>query len=131
MKVYVVTEGWYSDYHIECVTLSKEQANKYIERKSSRYTDYEIEEYDTNELDEFLADGRGYWMVWKTDGRIASNPTDAPTPCNKIDINKVKQQYPKRKGNIFTIVRADTKEEAEKIACDLFTKFEAKKAGVM
>lgn len=46
MIVYVVTEGSYSDYHIEAVFADKEQANLYLRIHPGCV----IEEYDTEEI---------------------------------------------------------------------------------
>ena len=50
MKVYIVTRGSYSDYHIEAVFLSKEKAEYYVKYNSGSYYDTPyIEEYDTED----------------------------------------------------------------------------------
>lgn len=53
MKVYVITQGCYSDYHICAVTLDKDKAErlqKMYSAKDSYYSDNtEIEEYDTDD----------------------------------------------------------------------------------
>ena len=43
MKVYIITEGCYSDYHIEAVFTDKLKAEEYVKIRS----DCEIEKYDT------------------------------------------------------------------------------------
>ena len=43
MKVYIVTEGCYSDYHIEAVFLDKQKAESYI----VGWDGYHIEEFET------------------------------------------------------------------------------------
>lgn len=50
MKVYIVTEGSYSDYHIEQVFSTKEQAAKYIIANRGRYDCYDIEEYEVDDV---------------------------------------------------------------------------------
>jgi hypothetical protein len=54
MKIYVVTSGDYSDYHIDKVFIDEEKAKKYIECQN-RYLEYNdksrLEEYDTEEKD--------------------------------------------------------------------------------
>lgn len=47
MKVYVITEGNYSDYHICTVTTNKERAEKLVKIFSDNWDDAKIEEYDT------------------------------------------------------------------------------------
>jgi hypothetical protein len=55
MKVYIVSEGCYSDYHIERVFLDKNKAEKYHEIKSKEmHSDVnEIEEYETDDDKQF------------------------------------------------------------------------------
>ena len=69
MIVYVVTEGSYSDYHIEAVFADKEQANLYLKL----HPDCEIEEYDTEAI---KIDARRIMHEWTAkispDGKILS-----------------------------------------------------------
>lgn len=64
MKVYVVTQGEYSDYHIVGVTLDKAKAERWVELykadKCKYDSDATIEEY---EADEFGNDGLYLWEV--------------------------------------------------------------------
>ncbi len=64
MKVYVVTQGEYSAYHIVGVTLDREKAERWLkmyEEDSDRYADAaQIEEFET---DEFGANGMYMWIV--------------------------------------------------------------------
>lgn len=45
-KIYIVTEGEYSDYHICAVFSTREKAEEYVQSKG---TDYKIEEHDLDE----------------------------------------------------------------------------------
>ena len=131
MKVYVVTAGEYSDYHIECVTLSYETAEEYIKRRSGDFygDSFEIEKYDTDDLDGYLADKRSCWIVWKIKGRISSQQlTDVGLPDCGYRWGCVQRML--YNGRIFVNVKAETQKKAEKIAEDLFTKYEAEKAGI-
>jgi len=47
MKVYIVTQGEYSDYRIVKVFLNKEKAEKYAKYNSTGYDECFVEEYDT------------------------------------------------------------------------------------
>lgn len=52
-KVYIVTSGDYSDYHIDAVFSTKQGAEKYCALKNTcdRYSDfYNIEEYDIDDM---------------------------------------------------------------------------------
>lgn len=81
MKVYVVTEGDYSDYHIEAIFSEKDQAEKYIALHTSRcFTDWQIEEWevDATHIDGevkmlyrysayFKRDSKSFRWTYKTD----------------------------------------------------------------
>ena len=56
-KIYIVTSGEYSDYHIEAVFTTKEKAVDYVEQHG---TDYNIEEYD---LDEEVEKKTQLWSI--------------------------------------------------------------------
>ena len=52
MKIYIVTSGEYSDYHINAVFSTKEEAEKYCalnNKAGDNWTDCEIEEWDTQD----------------------------------------------------------------------------------
>ena len=52
MKVYIVTEGEYSDYHIEEVFSTREKAESYIAlHNTSSYGYYQIEEYEIDNVE--------------------------------------------------------------------------------
>lgn len=54
MKVYVITAGVYSDYHICCVCIDRETAERRKKLFSDKYEEAEIEEFDTDEYEEFI-----------------------------------------------------------------------------
>lgn len=54
MRVYVITKGSYSDYHICCVCLERETAERRKKLFSDNYEEAEIEEFDTDEYEEFV-----------------------------------------------------------------------------
>lgn len=63
MKVYVLTSGEYSCYHILGVLLDEEQARIAAEVMSDRrHNDVEVETYDTDEL-KFIKPGWKYWTI--------------------------------------------------------------------
>lgn len=51
MKVYVVTSGSYSDYHINAVFTDQKMANAYVEQfnRGDRYDPADIEEWDADQ----------------------------------------------------------------------------------
>lgn len=48
MKVYVITQGCYSDYHICAVTLDEQEAERLRKVYSETYDQARVEEYDTD-----------------------------------------------------------------------------------
>ena len=56
-KIYIVTSGEYSDYHIDAVFSTKELADDYIQQNG---IDYEIEEYN---IDEEIDRNTKLWRV--------------------------------------------------------------------
>ena len=49
MKLYVVTEGCYSDYGIVCIFLDKDKADNYVKYNQGSWDDMRIEEYETSD----------------------------------------------------------------------------------
>lgn len=62
MKVYVLTSGEYSGYHIVGVLLDEEQAKIAAATMSTRYEEVYVEEYDTDDLS-FIKPGWKYWTI--------------------------------------------------------------------
>jgi len=62
-KVFVVSEGCYSDYHICAIFDDEELAKKYCEVHKARHSDYECEEWPVNDWDtEEIA--RTHYQCW-------------------------------------------------------------------
>jgi hypothetical protein len=57
MKVYVITKGSYSDYHICSVCLDRETAERRMKLFSDNFDEAEIEEFDTDEYEVFVKVG--------------------------------------------------------------------------
>ena len=67
MKVYVITAGVYSDYHICCVCIDRETAERRKKLFSDKYDEAEIEEFDSDECQEFTKNEDG--EIVRTDGK--------------------------------------------------------------
>lgn len=120
MKVYVITKGCYSDYHICGVTLDKTIAETMAKRFSDRYEDAEVEEYDTDKMEEYLKMGEAYYCYSK--GNYIG--------VDETSIEDVHNEVVSWKEKLFTCVIANSKEEARKIASDRFAKYKAEKVGL-
>lgn len=130
-KVYVVTIGDYSDYHIVGVFADKDLAQKYVDRYKggSSYNQPQIEEY---ELD--VAINRKY--LYKT--YIYQNYQDEPINLTeyierdsynesiKFESGKVKGML----GKYAALGYADTPEKSQKIAQDIWAQIKAEEAGI-
>lgn len=83
MKVYLITAGCYSDYHIITVFSSKAKAKEYINSfDRASYDTYGIEEYELDYTDDGWVSGMKSWSVLIYDdpniGAIASLARGAP-----------------------------------------------------
>lgn len=58
MKIYAITKGDYSDYHICRLTTDYEKAKRYKEAYSDKWNEACIETYEDNENDEQML----YWQ---------------------------------------------------------------------
>jgi hypothetical protein len=115
MKVYIVTDGIYSDYHIEAVFTDKEKAEAF----AAIHTYNNVEEWDADEL---LPEGKTDVYVFYRFQMCGGNPylmdryytrrrfsKVVKTPFNGIEIH-------------VTIEKKNTK-KAEKIAQDMYAQW--------
>lgn len=127
MKVYVITEGEYSGYHIVGATLDKDIANEFVKRHSNPewYTSFWVEEYDTDII-QVLHEGEKLYNVMSRDGVLESKEAlDGDYAYWLSEVNDVARN--KRDKWYQTYVIAKDKEHAEKQAVDLFTKYQYRK----
>ena len=124
MKIYVVTKGSYSDYHIVAATLDKEKAEKIAKKYSDGWDDCEVEEYEDSE--EILK--TVWFIIFKKNTsdidecREVSNVGYALHHLNEVSIYRWNQ--------LSVYIAADTMEEAIKIASEKRAEYLAKKEGV-
>lgn len=120
MKVYVITKGEYSDYHICAVTLDKKIAAQLKQRYTDRWNDAEIEEYETDDCNEVLRWKSTYYANKDLSTRKI---TVSETSCDYSDCKRVS----KGKDFLYTHVHANNEQDALKFASDKFAKYEAEK----
>lgn len=137
-KVYIITAGSYSDYHIVAVFDNKDKAYAFSElydRKSNSLDDCSmVEEYIIG-ADTSIADKILYCAVMHNDGSISA--FRYCTICFNIldyvsSINNVKEEdYNILSCLIAVDVNKDDPEEyARKVAADLFAEYKARKEGI-
>ncbi len=123
MKIYVVTRGSYSDYHIITATTDKTQAKKIADKFSDEWDKAKVEIYDDAEI--YL---KKMWFVrFDTKGNVNELHVDNSEYSYEC-VNKC--SFDAAKG-VFVHVCADDEISAIKIASEKRAEFLAKKAGVV
>lgn len=117
-KVYVITKGAYSDYHICAVAATKEIAEKLCRACSDNRGEAHIEEYDLNENAE---DVRIMYYVELDCGDVEVN----------IDLYENKENAWGGKDYFAAYVLAKDQDHAVKIAQDRRAEYLAKKEGIV
>jgi len=137
MKVYIVTAGTYSDYHIERVFTDKSMALAYIE--AQKYDDVCIETYEANE--ERHSPLTGYTVAC-IDGKFYTHKhtgdfyyydscyTEARPHWHGFEWTRKLMPKGKKIPLYVTGVVSENEEKAMKIAQDRWAKFKAEKAGI-
>lgn len=126
MKIYIVTKGEYSDYHIIAATLSKQRAENIAKIYSDNWDEAEVEEYEE------MSGGELAKMMAKLEERFVFHINNDGT------IGEVCAIYEKKDAphmNVMThridfSIAAKDKEQAIKIARDLRFKYYAEKYGL-
>lgn len=130
MIVYIVTEGVYSDYHIEAVFTDRNQAELYVASHSNVYSEYIIEEWAVDE-DKIEGDSVRYLYDFLLDGCMGLTE---PHYVLKYDVNTradyIRRMY--RYPDLCYLIVLDERndEKALKIAQDEYAKRKAIKKGV-
>lgn len=128
MKIYVITKGYYSDYHIITATtdkkLAKELAKKFTENGYGEKT--YIEEYENAEI--YLR--KAYFVRFAKNGNVIELNDCSANEYYIKDVLKNEQCAFDSKGNIYITVFADNAEQAVKIANEKRAMFLAKKSGI-
>lgn len=138
MKVYVVTAGTYSDYHIERVFTDESMALAYIEAQKDN--DMCIETYDVNEEKHNSLTG---YTVACIDGKFYTHKhtgdfyyydsryTEARPHWHSFEWTRELMPKGKKIPLYVTDVVSENEEKALKIAQDRWAKFKAEKAGIV
>ena len=133
MKVYLITGGEYSEYHVFAVKLDKEEAEKVCAEQNeiSREDSFHVEEYDTEDIKvDSATEVKKRYEVMEYYGGLR---IDGPTYVFS-DINKLKSHKRKNGDNwisgIATFPKSITDEKAHKIIQDRVAKFKAEKEGI-
>lgn len=121
-KVYVITKGEYSSYHICAVTLEKDKAEMLAKHFSDSMDTAEIEEFDTDVASRFLERKRIYLChCWEYKNEITVKKTDYIP--NDFAPHKTSN-------GAYVYVAADNEPIALKKASDIFAKFRSQELGL-
>lgn len=126
MKVYVITEGIYSDYRIVGVSLDRETADTVVEmlNKDKNYYKAEVEVYDTETIGDVYNGYMRYTVFQMPDGECVARFSDLDL---NSDFNKPWKMYKMkdRKNNphLGVHVKAKSEPDALKIASEVFREY--------
>ena len=116
MKIYIITKGDYSDYHICNVTTDYQKAKRYKEAYSDKWSEAWIEVYEDGEKEK----ERYCWIY---------NPVSHTAEIS--DYNENERVLKTIGDKIYrVVVYADTKKHAIKKAQDMIAKYKAEQAGL-
>ena len=126
MKIYVITKGAYSDYHICGVATDPDIANELAKKCTDSYDTAYVEVYDTEDNAETLRfNGRYFCQYHKEDNRIEIQR------ASSFDYFEASHLVPKEtRYGYYVTVNADDDEMALKKASDIFAKYRAEKMGL-
>ena len=131
MKVYVVTSGEYSEYHIVGITLDKQVAETFVNSKNATKGEYgsefHLEEYETDDFQMikegckpykacFYGNENGDRWCWATERELSYQ-----------DVGVVKTDY---HGDYEVIVFAKDEDHALKIGAEKVAEYKARKEGI-
>lgn len=128
MKIYVITKGDYSDYHICGVSTDKEQAEKLARFFTDKWDDAKVEEYDTDRY-ELLSDNKKvYRILFYENGNIHKLTHESG---DYYDNETIKLDPVYWNGATLSVyVSADDEISAIKIASEKRAKFLAEEIGL-
>ena len=119
-KIYIVTSGCYSDYHIDAVFTTQDKANDYIQQHG---IGYEIEEYDIDE------EVTKQVQVWRVEFNIDTKELCDAGTCYHADeyrdTCRVIRYLHGGGSLIWFFVDADSMDKAVKIASERFAAIRA------
>lgn len=118
MKVYVVTEGDYSDYHIVGVTTDLETAKAYCKISAGDWYEPKVEAYDTKDFAD-IRTAKPYRVIMEEDGTTTTEEEDGFSYESAVE-HQVQhiRRWAGRPSYYEVVVLAEDKQHARKIAAD-------------
>ena len=123
MKIYVVTQVYYSDYHIITATLDKDLAYAIAKKFDNEYSHTDVEEFEDAEI--ML---KPCWFVrFGKDGSVKEVANESDSDYHYKEVNKCGFDVA---GQVIVSVIADDSVAAIKIAAEKRAQFLAEQAGI-
>lgn len=117
MKIYIVTDGIYSDYHIEAVFTTRENAERYAAIHSCSY----IEEYEADA--EQIQGNIDIYVIHKFDVYKKGDFYLDTHYYSDKKITEVRKGWFSRNAEIYVSLDKFDEEKAEKIAQDMYAQW--------
>lgn len=121
-KVYIVTSGEYSDYHINAVFSTREKAEEYVDAQGS---DYRVEEYPVDDAE--VKKNESIWLVsvnWITGNADSANPQNFSNYyTDKVDTVLYDESC--GSGYLNFVLMSDSMARAKKVAHERFMQVKA------
>lgn len=118
MKVYVVTEGDYSDYHIVGVTTDRETAEAYCKISKGDWYEPRVEEYDTKAFAD-IRTAKPYRVIMEKDGTMTTEAGDGFSYESAVEHHVSHIRMWGDNPNYYeVVVLAEDEQHARKIAAD-------------
>lgn len=133
MKIYIITKGDYSDYHICAATTDENVAKNLLQLYRDRWEEPIIETYDDVAARDVLHGGR-IWDVFinskNTAFRACEQYNSVAVPANINQVERIEDWMLCGENEDYIIsVVAKSKQHAEKIAQDIFAEYKYNKQG--
>lgn len=123
-KIYVVTKGSYSDYHIITATTDEEVANKIAKKFSDGWDRASVEVYEDAEL--YMKPV--FYVRFEQNGDVHQIYNKSSNVYYYENINECNFGVDGKR--VYAIVQADNEEHAIKIASEKRAEFLARNAGI-
>ena len=131
MKVYIITQGEYSDYHICAVAVDRKRAEHIAKLYNGEYNETQIEEFDTDDvgLDKYDLENEPLLRYYVRLNRgWEPEVSEEYLKASDVKNHKTVGNFARRANGMaetnvyYAHVVADTKEKAIKIAQDMYAK---------
>lgn len=122
MKIYVITKGEYSDYHICAVATDPAKADKLAEFYSDKHNPSEVEEFDTEAVPDLTKGMTAFIVGFDKRGEVRNVYEHPESWDDNITIYA--------DCSVSMCVQANSKEDAIKIGAEKRAKFLAERMGL-